>query len=151
MSSTFAGADHIAHVDPLWLIGGRFRQREARVPQNPRQQIIEIVSDAAGQQAKTFELLAFLNLPEELPAFRDIADVELNHPALSLGVNVGDDFGLNYASVSSRYGYVREAHDALFADSLDRRLKFRSLRQCLDLPQLLSREFLKAKPGKLLG
>src|SRR4051812_47762106 len=49
-----------------WRAGGRLErkvlQREAGIPENPREQVIEVVRDASGQHAQTLELLRLPHL-----------------------------------------------------------------------------------------
>ena len=57
-----------------WRNAGRqILQRQARVPQNPGQQIVEIVRDAAGQNAQALQLLRLPHLLGLSLLFRDVA------------------------------------------------------------------------------
>ena len=55
-------------MGPRW----KFIQRHLRVPQDYRDQVVEIMRHTAGQAANPFELLSLLELRLELPAIDDL-------------------------------------------------------------------------------
>ena len=79
------------------------------------QQVVEVVSDASGQQSKAFELLSMLELTLELFPFRKISDIQLNGSPVSLGVDVTDELGLKPAAVFGLETQIGEPHSALIS------------------------------------
>ena len=74
------GHHHVLQMGADWCIGCRFAERKAGVADNARQQFIEIMSDAAGQQADTFSLLRLTQLFFQALALGDVGQPP-NHAA----------------------------------------------------------------------
>src|SRR5215510_14030423 len=74
----------LAEVTPLTAARGQLLREQIGEPGDDREQVVEVVRDAAGKLADRLHLLGLSELSLELKSFGDVANVE--HDAANRGI-----------------------------------------------------------------
>ena len=103
-----SGVGDRAHIAAERIVRRQPVEKNSAIAGDDRQQIVEIVRDAAGQLADGFHLLRLTQLCLELQAIADVGDAAANQDAARVGQARQSDLARDVAPVTRAMGPIEE-------------------------------------------